>query len=369
MEMKKTLIFGLGILAAMCACNPKPSTGYSIDGKTDLADGEMIYLTYQESADSTNVDSCAVAGGAFSFAGDIDCPKLAYISHGRIQYVNEKVRPFMLEPGKISVSLTGDDYSKAEVTGSAVTAQMDSLNTILKAVYDQMTPMREQYEEIKDDSVKMAAFEQKYDSLVKLVKNAEIEFIRTHPASYYSPVVMQGIKTDLSLDEIKEIYNGWNPEIQAADKETEKYISALEAIRPGVVAPEVSGKDQNGKEVSLSGLKGKVVLLDFWATWCGPCRASLPHVKALYEKYNGKGLEVLAVSLDRDEEAWKKYIAESGMGMEKYVNIYDEPVNNADKYAISYIPSKFIIDSEGKMVGRFDDEKELDAKLAEMLGK
>ena len=118
--------------------------------------------------------------------------------------------------------------------------------------------------------------------------------------------------------------------------------------------------------MSLSGLKGKVVLLDFWATWCGPCRASLPHIKEVFEKYHDKGLEVLAVSRDRSEEPWKEYIANSGMGMENYVNIYDAPVNNAANYAIQYIPSKFIIDAEGNMVGRFDNPDELDAKLAEI---
>ena len=115
--------------------------------------------------------------------------------------------------------------------------------------------------------------------------------------------------------------------------------------------------------------EGKLMMVDFWATWCGPCRASLPHVQEVYEKYNGKGLEVLAVSLDRSEEPWKEYIANSGMGMEKYVNIYDQPVNNADNYAIQYIPSKFIIDAEGNMVGRFDGEEELDAKLAEIFAE
>lgn len=125
----------------------------------------------------------------------------------------------------------------------------------------------------------------------------------------------------------------------------------------------------NSRQVNQFDLKGKVVLLDSWTTWCGPCRAALPHVKEIFEKYNGKGLEVLVVSLDRSEEPSKEYIANSGMGMEKYVNIYDAPVNNADNYAIQYIPSKFIIDAEGNMLGRFDDEEELNAKLAEIFAE
>ena len=157
--------------------------------------------------------------------------------------------------------------------------------------------------------------------------------------------------------------------MQAEAEATGKYIAALDNLTPGKPAPAISGKNQNGEEVSLADLKGKVVLLDFWATWCGPCRASLPHVKELWEKYNGKGMQVLAVSLDRDQDAWKDYIANSGMGMENYVNIFDEGGVNAEGYAIQYIPSKFIIDREGNFVGRFDNEEELNAKLAELLGE
>ncbi|MCM1077099.1 MAG: AhpC/TSA family protein [Bacteroides sp.] len=365
--MKKISVLGLGALAVLCACSSKPSSEYKINGTTDLADGEMIYLMYQVAKDSTFTDSVAVANGTFAFSGNVATPKFGYVSHGPIKYINEKVRPMMIEPGEITVALTGDDYSNAEVTGSPLTAQADSLSAVQMAVYEQMKPLQEQYMAVKDDSVKVAALMQSYDSLNNLVKESRINFVKTHPASYYSPVVMSSAKTDLSLDELKEIYNSWTPEVQASDPELGQYIVTLELIQPGAAAPEISGKDQNGNDVTLSGLKGKVVLLDFWATWCGPCRASLPHVKELYEQYNGKGLEVLAVSLDRDQEKWKDYIANSGMGMEKYANVYDEGGVNADKYAIQYIPSKFIIDAEGNIVGRFDDEAELNAKLAELL--
>ncbi|MCM1052038.1 MAG: AhpC/TSA family protein [Paenibacillus sp.] len=364
--MKKLSILGLGTLAIMCACNSKPSTEYTINGTTDIPDGEMIHISFRVADDSTFKDSCAVANGAFTFTGTVETPKMAYISRGPVKYIDESVRPIMIEPGTITIALTGDKYSKAEVTGSAHTQQMDSLNEQLSGIYDQMKGLNEQYAAVQNDTAAVADLRKKYMALSDQVKEMNVNFVKTHPASYYSPVVMRTIKSDMTLDEIKEIYNSWTPEIQAADEATAKYIAALENIQPGAKAPEITGKDQNGNEVSLSGLKGKVVLLDFWATWCGPCRASLPHIKEVFEKYHDKGLEVLAVSRDRSEEPWKEYIANSGMGMENYVNIYDAPVNNAANYAIQYIPSKFIIDAEGNMVGRFDNPDELDTKLAEI---
>lgn len=367
--MKKLSILGLGALAIMSACDSKPTTEYTIAGTTDLADGEMLRIEFPVSKDSVFSDSCVVANGAFTFKGNIEVPRVGYIYYGAPSYTNEKIRQIMVEPGQTSVALTGDSYKAAEVTGSELTMQMDSLNAIQNAAFEKIMPLREQFAAAQGDSATMAGLEKQYNDIMDEVKNAQVNFVKTHPASFYSPVVLQQLRSNMDLDELKEVYASWTPEVQAADPETATYITALENIQPGAQAPEISGKDQNGNDVKLSDLKGKVVLLDFWATWCGPCRASLPHVKSIYDTYNDKGLAILAVSLDRDQEAWKEFLNTANSGLELYNNVFDEGGKNADNYAIQYIPSKFIIDAEGKMVGRFDDEKELDAKLAEMLNK
>lgn len=363
----------MSALAVMCACNSKLTNEYTINGTTDLADGEFVKMMYYVGKDSNFVDSVAVANGAFTFNGTVDRPYTAMIIAGTDMmqaYQNGKMRNFIIEPGELTVELKGDSYKDATVAGSALTAEMDSMNAVQQAIYDKMTPLREQYRAAKSEATPDTAvinkLETEMEALFGEVKEVNKNYLKTHTNSLYAPFVMNNSRSDLSLDELKEIYNSWSPEVQAMDTETATYIKALESIAPGAVAPEITGKDQNDKDVTLSGLKGKVVLLDFWATWCGPCRASLPHVKEIYEKYNDKGLAVLAVSLDRDTEAWKKFINEQKSGLELYANIYDEGGKNADNYAIQYIPSKFLIDADGKMIGRFDDEKELDAKLAEI---
>lgn len=366
--MKQLSVFAVGALALMCACGSKTSNEYTINGTTDLADGEVLTLVYQLE-DSTVTDTIHVAGGVFTASGTLERPLAAYIVYGEPGYNNEKMRQFMLEPGTLTIALTGESYRGAEITGSPLTQEMDSVTGVQMSIYDQMMPLRGQFAEAQGDSAKMAELQQQYMALNDQLQQVIVDFVKQHPASFYSAVLMPQVRSSVGLDELKEIYGALSPEVQAADKATATYISALESIQPGAVAPEIKGKDQNDNEVSLSGLKGKVVLVDFWATWCGPCRASLPHVKELYDKYHDKGLEVLAISLDRDPQPWKEYIANSGMGMENYVNIYDQPVNNADNYAIQYIPSKFIVDREGNMVGRFDDGEELEAKLAELLAE
>lgn len=365
--MKLLFLPFLGI-ATLVGCNTQ-SNNCTISGTTDLQDGEMVYISCQINNDSTFVDSAAVANGQFSFDFPVDYPRMAYVSHGKIKYLDKTVRPFMTDKGQINIELTGEDYSSAPVSGSVSTAQMDSLTTANAGYNSQLEEMRGQYPLVKDDPEKLAEFEATYTGIRDKIQENKVNFLKSHKDSYYSPVLMRVMIANLPLEEVKSIYESWTPDVKAADDYTESYITRMEAIAPGADAPAITGKDQNEQDVALVDLKGKVVLVDFWATWCGPCRASLPHIKDLFEKYNGKGLEVLAVSLDREKEPWVTYIAESGMGMEKYHNIYDEGGANADVYAIQYIPSKFLIDADGKMIGRFDNEDELDSKLKEIFGE
>ncbi|MDE6377423.1 MAG: AhpC/TSA family protein [Duncaniella sp.] len=366
--MKKLMFAGLAIAAALTACNSGNNI-VTLNGTTDLADGEVLILSYRLDADSTVTDTIAVAGGQFSHTINLDHPRQAVIFNGAPSRGNYRMRNFYLQPGTTTFVLEGDNYTGAEVKGSSLTYEMDSINTVNASIYDQMQALYARASEVQDDSVATAALMAEYKGFNEQLQNVKTDFIKTHPSSYVSADLLPALQGSLELDQLKELYNGLSPEVQAAAEPTGKYIAALESLTPGSPAPAIAGKDQNGNEVSLESLKGKVVLLDFWATWCGPCRASLPHVKELWEKYNGKGMQVLAVSLDRDADAWKEFIANSGMGMENYANIIDEGGANADAYAIQFIPSKFIIDREGNFLGRFDNEEELNAKLAELLGE
>lgn len=368
--MKKLMFAGLAaVTAILCACGGGQKTQFTLNGTTDLADGEVLIVSYRLSADSTVTDTIAVANGQFTYTANIDRPTQAVIFNGVPSRNNYRMRSFYLEPGTTSFVLEGDNYTAAEVTGSELTSQVDSLNSVYSSIYDKMQPLYGRYDEARtqNDTTAMAAINEEINNLNEQLQNVKTDFIKNHPSSYLSADMLPAIQSSLELEQLKELYNALSPEVQGELEATKKYIAAMEALTPGQPAPAISGKNQNGEEVSLESLKGKVVLLDFWATWCGPCRASLPHVKELWEQYNSKGMQVLAVSLDRDQDAWKDYIANSGMGMENYVNIFDEGSVNADSYAIMYIPSKFIIDRDGNFVGRFDNEKELNAKLAELL--
>jgi thiol-disulfide isomerase/thioredoxin len=133
-------------------------------------------------------------------------------------------------------------------------------------------------------------------------------------------------------------------------------LSCAPSFRPvaGDTAPEIELKGRDGKTVKLSSLRGKVVLIDFWASWCGPCRQENPNVVEVYSKYSktkfktGKGFEVFSVSLDRNETAWKDAITKDGLVWKNHV--WDSEGMAAKAYQVAYIPSAFLIDGKGKIV-------------------
>ncbi len=118
-------------------------------------------------------------------------------------------------------------------------------------------------------------------------------------------------------------------------------------IKVGQPAPNLSLPDGNGKTVQLSSLKGSVVLIDFWASWCGPCRANNPHLVKLYGKYHDKGLEILGISLDNNSDAWKAAIGQDGITWRQVIDIKGWDAASAATYGVNSIPASFLVDKEG----------------------
>lgn len=325
--MKIIKLIGFLSLGLLYAFSSKPSNQFTLSGTTDAADGEKFYLSYSVN-DSMIRDTATVANGSFSFSGTLNHPTDAYLYAGELNARdNNRIRRFMLDLADMTVSL------------------IDSLQRFV------LTPMRDS------------------------VFHTRLNFVKTHPASFNNLGVMYVLAQDLTYPQIKEIYESWNPEVQAAATLVKHQLNRLAAIQPGQPAPELQGTTPAGKTITLSSLKGKPVLVDFWATWCVPCRKSFPHIKEIYNKYHDRGLEVFCIASDnKNVEGWRKAIIKDGI--EPFHHILREfkgedgkMIDQNDIYNVSYIPSKFLVAADGTMIGRFDNPAELDAKLSELFGE
>ena len=377
-------LFAASALAMLAACAGKPADGYSVKGTVEGLDGTTIYLVSMV-GDSMVTDSTVIADGAFEFTGTSPIPRYASVYCGSFQDMNSKTfTRFYLEPAEITISgLTSTDFSNAKIIGSKTTDEANKLDAQLTPIYAQSQELYAQMQSPDANDESRQALAARQDSLRQLVQTINIDFVKENPASFHSASILRQLTSGMQYDELKALYDGLTPEVQGTADEVKAELDALESVQPGKPAPDLVGTNQNDEPTKLSDLKGKVVLVDFWATWCGPCRASLPHIKELYDKYNSKGFEVFCVSdNDSNPDEWKKFIAENENGMDKYHHIlrclkinkdasgrmtgYDKSNDQSAKYAVHYLPTKYLVAADGTVIGKFDDSAEMDAKLAEI---
>lgn len=378
--MKKILYFAAAA-AMVCACTKeRPANQFDLNGDIAGIDGQNIMLTYAI-GDSIVSDTCVIENGKFSFTGNIYGVTRGTLYIGTPNWQSPTQLTVYLEPSEMTISgLNAVNFADATVTGSKAHSEFQEYNAIIRPFQDQMIALQTEMQANPEKAMEIRA---KGDSIGMLYQEANAKYQEEHPSSYVAAELLMQEAGRLPYDELKAKYEALDPEVKDfyAAKTIATELAALEAVQPGKPAPDLVGVDPEGKEIKLSDLNGKVVLLDFWATWCGPCRAALPHVKELYNKYHDKGFEVFCIGdNDSNPDEWKAVIEQEGMT--QYYNIlrglvtkrnadgslggFDKSNDQSEKYAVHYLPTKYLIAADGTIVGKFDSNEELDAALAEI---
>lgn len=355
---------------------------FTIKGTVAKAEGKTVMLTYGNREDIKTATT-VVKDGAFTFSGVLDNP---YASGQIILGEWNRMRggdacQLALEEGTFTVETATGKIADAVIKGGKAQDDLNAYNAEIKPIMEPMMALDKQYGNAKTDKQreairkKMEPFSTKYQQFVH-------QYMMTHPDSYISAQNLMMEMGDMNYDELKKVYWGFSERVRlyGDTKEIEEELTALGNIQPGAVAPDFTANDINGQSFTFSSLKGKVVILDFWASWCVPCRKSNPHMKALYEKYHDKGLDMVYVSDDDNNEgAWKKAVEKDGLvgegfhhvlrGLKRTAQGFDKTNDISMKYAIHYLPTKYLIDREGKIVCKINEgeDEKLDQMLAELL--
>jgi thiol-disulfide isomerase/thioredoxin len=219
-----------------------------------------------------------------------------------------------------------------------------------------------------------AAIHDKFDPYFERAAQKDYAFFATHPQSYVTASALRYHASSLPLDTLRMYYDNLGAKVQQSSygKAIADEIEKLAAGSPGSMAKDFTTTEIDGNKLTLSSLRGKVVLIDFWASWCVPCRKSMPHVKELYSQYREKGLEVIGVSDDdRDSTAWKKALTKDGTGIwhnvlrgldwDKLRRGEKNDKDISEKFGIHSLPTKILIDRDGKIIGRYDKGTEEEA--------
>lgn len=359
---------------------------------TNIKGSATAYMVYYLGANSVT-DSSTVSNGEFKFDGVVMDPVNAslFVDHqnlGFSKYIAQNFPDggpsktadglsFFLEKGDIVV--TGkDSIATADITGSMVNDDNKDLKAQLKVITDKAKQITLEGQKATAEQQRSAAFQNAMQAKYKVLQNQQKtvlkNFITSHPTSYISLLALSSVSGPTpDVAEIGPLYDLLSDDLKKTEggKQLKLSIDALRLTEIGALAPDFTQDDVNGTPVRLSSFRGKYVLIDFWASWCGPCRQENPNVVKIYNKYKGKGFTVLGVSLDRPDgkAAWLAAIKNDGLTWTQVSDLKYWSNLAATLYGVQSIPQNFLIDPQGKIVAKGLRGDDLDTTLEKLLGK
>lgn len=373
--MKKILILLALPLALLSACNKMASKNgadsgsYKIYGKINNQSSGKIYLSELGEKQFVTRDTANILqDGSFTFEGKVSQPAVY-----RLSLTDQNMFMFMLENKEIQVEADAKDLRKTyAVKGSeeatlfkTLTDQLEKMQTAGLSLQQRFTKANEAG---NPDSARaiQAAFMTMQQANARTIKN----FIKTHDQSavaVFATLNLLNPETDLGFaDSMATVFNRNLPE-SPYTKALVKRLEPLKTLAIGKAAPDITLPTPDGKPLSLSSLKGKYVLIDFWASWCGPCRQENPNVVRMYNKYKDKGFEIFGVSLDNTRDKWLGAIEKDQLTWPHVSDLKGWESAAAQLYNIQAIPQTLLLDKEGKIIARNLRGPELEAKVAELL--
>ena len=362
--MKKHLFFLLALAFGLTACN-ESANSFKVNVSLANANAKTVYLQKFVNNEPVTIDSAVVNNDQAVLTAPIDDPQILYA----LKVKGRKgAMPFFADNKDVVFVGDMDNPQAVEIMASETQAELDAYNKQVDQYDEQITKLyilMQQAINNEDDSKTMDSLNKVGTALMEQQDNFRDEYIKAHPESFVTHYILDGVKQDYPLDQLKEMVGAFTTESIYRDHINE-YISSMERLEVGQPFIDFTLNTKEGEKVSLAEViaKNKVTMVDFWASWCGPCRHENPVVKAAYEQFHELGFGVLGVSLDQDEAAWLQAVNEDQL---PWMQVRDSENKVSEQYMIYYIPSNFLYDQHGTMVAKGLRGEELAAKLSELL--
>jgi peroxiredoxin len=365
--MIKNLFITLLAVIIMASCTQTVKNKFNITGTIDSVFNGMAFLQKRVDAPLVTIDSIQLSGGKFSFKGTIDYPEVYYIT---IPAIKSSV-PFFIEPSEIIVNINTKDIDKTKISGSKNQAaydgyldMLDQFNARLKESYQ----MYNTAEEIGDmEKIRY------YDSLINVLDEQRSQFSKNYvlknTASFISPYIVYRNSYTYDVDELETALNAFDTSLSHSlyMDFLNGYLATLKRSSVGQMYIPFSQQDSTGIKISVSDLIGSnYLLIDFWASWCGPCRQENPNLVGLYNKFHERGFNIFGVSFDSKRENWLGAIKLDSLTWTHVSDLQGWENSVGKLYGVRSIPANVLLDTSGYIIAKNLYGDDLRRKLEEL---
>lgn len=365
--MKTRLLTLIIATIALVSCN-KPT--FNVNVELQNAEGKMVYLKKMLNKEFVTIDSVmmqdnntinfVVENGSIADYYSISVENVRY----PINFFSENKDMF----------ITGDikDNNSISVTGSKAQELIKEYNNEIKKFYNQLKEIGKQYREVAQsgNQAELERIENEYDQVEKSQNNYISLFLTKNSNNFIAPYILYNNRYNYELNELEDYVNNFNIKVESEySKLLNEYIAVLQRVDIGQSYVDFAQETPEGDMMSISELvgKSKLLLIDFWASWCGPCRAENPNVVEVYNEYHEKGFDIIGVSLDMEKDKWIQAIEKDGLIWHNISDLKYWNNEGAKLYGISSIPSNVLIDQNGIIIAKNLRGEDLRNKVEEIL--